>query len=266
MDQRTLDARIQRYYGEGFDEAARLTTGAVGRAELARVREIVTAQLAPGARVLDVGGGTGVHATWLAAAGHTVTLVDPVASHVETARTVGTFAAEVGDARALAAPDASYDAVLLAGPLYHLAPREERVRALRETARVLRPGGLVFAVGISRTIAALDAVLRRRFTGLPGPALVHLLETGEVLDEIRNPEGDFPGGHFHTGAELVDELGTAGFHDAWVTGLEGPASLALELCTPDDDVVEAALLLARRAERDRDAADVSSHLLGVAIR
>ncbi len=266
MDQRTLDARIQRYYGGGFDEAARLTTGAIGRAELARVRELVATRLEPGSRVLDVGGGAGVHASWLAAAGHAVTLVDPVPSHVEAARTVGTFTAEVGDARALTVAEGSFDAVLLAGPLYHLVTSEDRLLALREAARVLRPGGRVFAVAISRTIAALDAVLRRRFTGLPAQALVRLLETGDVADEIRNPEGEFPGGHFHTADELAEELAAAGFRDPWVTGIEGPGSIALELSRPRDDAVEAALLLARQAEGDREAADVSSHLLGVATR
>ena len=221
MDQRTLDARLQRYYGRDFDEAARLTARPVGRAELARVRELVGTRLEPGSRVLDVGGGAGVHATWLAAAGHVVTLVDPVPSQVATARTVGTFTAEVGDARALTAADGSFDAVLLAGPLYHLVTREDRLQALREAARVLRPGGRVFAAAISRTMGALDAVLRRRFTDLPAQALVRLLETGDVADEIRNPEPEFPGGHFHTADELADELAAAGFRDPG-DGRRGP--------------------------------------------
>lgn len=266
MDQQALDARIQAYYGRQFDESARLTRGAVGRVELVRLREVVEPLLPPASRVLDVGGASGVHATWLAAAGHEVTLVDPVASQVEAARAVGTFAAEVGDARALPAEDASHDAVLLAGPLYHLASRADRLLALREAARVLRPGGHVLAVGISRTIGALDAVLRRGFSDLPGAALVRLLETGEVTDEIRNPEPEFPCGHFHTAAELTEELTAAGFRNAWVTGLEGPASIALEMSPPHDDVVDAALVLARHAERDQEAADVSSHLLAVATR
>ena len=46
-----------------------------------------------------------------------------------------------GDARALPFADASADALLLLGPLYHLQERADRLRALREAARVLRPGG-----------------------------------------------------------------------------------------------------------------------------
>jgi 2-polyprenyl-3-methyl-5-hydroxy-6-metoxy-1,4-benzoquinol methylase len=42
------------------------------------------------------------------------------------------------------------DAVLLLGPLYHLTDRAERVRALRECARIVRPNGPVFAAAISR--------------------------------------------------------------------------------------------------------------------
>jgi len=44
----------------------------------------------------------------------------------------------------------SVDAVLLLSPLYHPARRADRVRALAEAARVVRPGGPVFAAAISR--------------------------------------------------------------------------------------------------------------------
>jgi ubiquinone/menaquinone biosynthesis C-methylase UbiE len=100
---------------------------------------------APPARVVDVGGGSGVHAEWLAADGHVVELVDPVPLHVEQASRVPGVTARHGDARDLPMPGASADAVLLLGPLYHLVEREDRVRALREAARVVRPGGVVAA-------------------------------------------------------------------------------------------------------------------------
>jgi SAM-dependent methyltransferase len=43
--------------------------------------------------------------------------------------------------RDLDLPDASVDAVLLLGPLYHLTDRAERVRALRQCARIVRTRG-----------------------------------------------------------------------------------------------------------------------------
>src|SRR4051794_31578663 len=73
----------------------------------------------PAARggVVDVGGGPGVHAEWLAADGHVVELVDPVPLHVEQASRVPGVTARHGDARDLPMPGASADAVLLLGPL-----------------------------------------------------------------------------------------------------------------------------------------------------
>lgn len=56
------------------DEAARLHTTATGTLELARTRELLRRYLPPApARVLDVGGGPGTYARWLAADGYTVT-------------------------------------------------------------------------------------------------------------------------------------------------------------------------------------------------
>ncbi len=61
-----------------------------------------------------------------------------------------TIDSAIGDARALDLPDASVDAVLLLGPIYHLPTPADRVAALVEAGRVVRPGGPIFAVAISR--------------------------------------------------------------------------------------------------------------------
>ena len=95
---------------------------------------------APPSRVLDVGGASGLYASWLSGRGYHVHLIDPVPLHREQATTDGRFSVAPGDARHLAEDDASYDAVLLLGPLYHLTERTDRVRTLAEARRVTRPG------------------------------------------------------------------------------------------------------------------------------
>ena len=100
---------------------------------------------------MDVGGGTGPYAFWLSDLGYEVHLVDAMPLHIEIARKKSEEArsplasVEVGDARSLQWQDATVDAVLLMGPLYHLTARADRLRALAEARRVLRPGGMVFA-------------------------------------------------------------------------------------------------------------------------
>lgn len=156
---RSEDGRLSRevleYYQQGR-EAGRLPE--VNQLEFVRTQAILTARLptAP-AVILDVGGGPGVYACWLATCGYEVHLMDPVPLHVAQALEASTRrpghpigSARVGDARRLAHVDQSTDVVLLLGPLYHLTDRADRLRALREAHRVLRPGGVLFAVGISR--------------------------------------------------------------------------------------------------------------------
>src|SRR5260221_10411080 len=121
---------IQRFYQAGL-EGGRLLEGS-GVIELARTQDVLARCLpAPPARVLDVGGGTGVYARWLAGRGYEVHLVDPVPRHVEEARAhpgPPLAGARVGDARRLEEADASADAVALLGPLYHLTRRDDRIR------------------------------------------------------------------------------------------------------------------------------------------
>src|SRR5262249_49876920 len=79
--------------------------------------------------------------------GYAVHLSDVVPLHVEQAREASARQPDhplagtaVGDARRLAHPDGSADAVLLLGPLYHLTERADRLAAWREARRGRRPG------------------------------------------------------------------------------------------------------------------------------
>ncbi|MGW0807792.1 class I SAM-dependent methyltransferase [Nonomuraea sp. NPDC002799] len=69
--------------------------------------------------------------------GYDVELLDPVPLHVRRAAELTGVTARLGDARRLPVPDASVDAVLLLGPLYHLAevPREFADAGLPEAAQ-----------------------------------------------------------------------------------------------------------------------------------
>ena len=124
----------------------------------ARTRELLQRYLPPApAVVLDVGGATGVYSFWLANVGYRVHLVDIVPRHIEQALQeslqpgVAQLASiKVGDARQLDFADGFADAVMMHGPLYHLPDRADRLRALAEARRVLRPGGLLCAFAITR--------------------------------------------------------------------------------------------------------------------
>ena len=104
-----------------------------------------------GSTILDIGGGPGHYSIYYARRGHPVTLLDLSGENVrfakKKARQYGVkLTALQGDALDLSRfPDAAFDVVFLMGPLYHLMNEESRRQALREAARVLKPGGYLFS-------------------------------------------------------------------------------------------------------------------------
>ena len=146
-DDSSIAPQIEEHY-EGYDESGRLDKPR-GAVEFLRTMEIVGRFLPPPpARLLDVGGGPGRYALEFQNAGYDVELVDVLEAHVAQAKVAGVKLAAVGDARNLRQADASADAVLLLGPLYHLTERRDRVRAWTEAARVVRPDGVVIGAAI----------------------------------------------------------------------------------------------------------------------
>jgi SAM-dependent methyltransferase len=258
VDQSDIDARIQVYYGDLFDEDARLTTRSPqGPLEFQRTQEVIRLN-APVGRLLDIGGGTGVHSRALLAAGYDVELIEPVQRHVEAARDAG-IDAQLGDARDLPVGDASFGAALLLGPLYHLASAADRQQALSEAARVLRPGGMLFAAGLSRHVAFAGLSLGQTIPEQIPDDWSALFVDGAPSRRLR-----FPAGHYHTADELQDEVSKAGFEVLDVIGVEGPAGPLLE-AIPDasQDLSDAALEVARAASSVPGIREQSAHLLAI---
>src|SRR5437867_3573009 len=154
-----LSPEIRAYY-EKFPEEDRLQTGPF-QLEFERTRELLAERLPkPRATILDVGGGAGTYALWLAELGYEVHLIDPAPRLVALAQLRSDAASQplqscsVGDARELKWGDNSVDAILELGPLYHLIHQQDRLQALKEAFRVLVPDGHVFVAGISRFASA----------------------------------------------------------------------------------------------------------------
>ena len=267
-----LPPEIDSHYAAGL-EADRLAQGS-GRLELARTQEVLWRFLPPPpAVVIDVGGGPGRYACWLAGLGYEVHLYDPVPLHVAQAEEASRAQAAhpiasctIGDARALGRPDDSTDAVLLLGPLYHLTERADRLTALREARRVLRPGGTLVAAAISRFASALDG-LRGGYLDDPAFAAIALRDLAD--GQHRNPTGHpayFTTAFFHRPDELRQEVTDAGLTSVQLLAVEGPAWLLQDFDAHWDDPGRRERLLdvVRRVEADPSLLGASAHLLAIA--
>lgn len=242
-------AAIIAYYNK-HDESKRLQSD-IGPFELARTQELIARFLPPApATVLDVGGATGVYSFWLAGLGHDVHLVDIVPRHIEqasaTARQPDTpqlTSLCVGDARSLNFPDEVADAIMLHGPLYHITAREERLRAITEAKRVLRPGGILLSFGITR-YAGLIFGLTRGYVFDPA---YHAMIRNEVRTGRREKPPawvfTFPHAYFHHPDELQTELVDAGLHHDRTLGILGPAWLVPDLEASWQDETQREVLL-----------------------
>ena len=259
-----INAAVTAYYDRG-GELDRLS-GGNGRLEFRRTQDVLRRLVPPApARVLDVGGGAGAHARWLAGDGHRVRLVDPIPLHVEHASGIPGVDAVLGDARRLNEPDDAYAVTLLLGPLYHLPERRDRIAVLREAARVTAPGGIVVAATISRWAGLYDTLVRGRFTD---PEVRRVVES-EVATGVHEPfdQDLFTSAYFHRPDEIVDEFAEAGLPGTDRYALEGGAWLFADRdgWLDGDDRTTLLLDALRGTEREPALFGISSHLLTAAV-
>ncbi len=263
-----LSPEILDYYRHG-GEHLRLSAG-TGRLEFLRTWDVLTRVLPPApARVVDVGGATGVYARPLAEAGYAVQVIDPVPEHVAAAGALPGVTAVLGDARELPEPDASADAVLLLGPLYHLPERADRVAAWREAARTVRPGGVVAGAAISRFASLFDGVVKGYHAE---PEFVSIVER-TLGDGVHRNVGAqprwFTSAYFHRPEEPAVEAAEAGLAGARTVAVEGPVWMTGTRLTEflaDARLAGIMLDMLRRVEAEPSLLGASGHLLTIAHR
>jgi ubiquinone/menaquinone biosynthesis C-methylase UbiE len=246
-----------------------------GELERLRTQAIVARHLPPApAVIVDVGGAAGVYAFPLAKQGYRVHLIDPVDLHLEQASSYalasGITLASItqGDARHLDMPSASADAVLLLGPLYHLVENADRLQALREARRILKPKGVLFAAAVCRFASLIDGLARGFFRDAEFRKIVAAdLASGQH----RNPTNHlayFTTAYFHRPEDLAAEFRDAGFGDVQIFAIEGPAwSVAMFREVWSDAVQRQDLMeFLRLIEHEPSVTGASAHLMAVAHR
>jgi SAM-dependent methyltransferase len=265
----SLKREIRRYY-ETSQEAERLNTPFC-RWEKTRTLDLLARFLPPPpALILDVGGAAGAYAFPLAEMGYVVDLVDPVPLHIEQAKQLAatvkpsprTF--QVADARELPCDDGVVDAVLLFGPLYHLTDSEDRLRAICEARRVLRAGGILLAVAISRFASALDGIARGL---IRDPDFVQIVERDLMNGQHRNETGNpdyFTSAYFHHPDEFKMELIKGGFPTPRLCAIEGPLWSVPELAGAEQQ--ERFMAITRALENEATLIGASAHIMGIATK
>lgn len=96
-------------------------------------------------KILDVGAGTGRYSVQLAGEGYDVTAVELVKYNLGILKSKkSSVKAYQGNALNLSRFEADqFDMVLVFGPMYHLYTKEDKVKALKEAKRVVKPDGII---------------------------------------------------------------------------------------------------------------------------
>jgi ubiquinone/menaquinone biosynthesis C-methylase UbiE len=268
-----IPKEIEAHYLQG-GESERLSNE-WGELERLRTQAILARHLPPPPAVIfDLGGAAGAYAFPLARQGYEVHLIDPVELHLEQARShakaSGVTLASIaqGAARRLDFPASSADAVLLLGPLYHLTERPDRLQALLEARRVLRPRGVLFAVSISRFASLIDGLSRGFFHDAEFREIVEADLTHGLHRNPTNHAEYFTTAYFHRPEEFAAEVRGAGFSDIQTLAIEGPAWSAALFRDAWNDAAQRQKLLEFLAliEGEPSIQGASAHVMAVAFR
>ncbi len=171
---------------------------------------------------------------------------------------------QVGDARAIPCDNGAADAVLFFGPLYHLTDYNERLKAIREARRVLRSGGVLLAVAISRFASALDGIARGL---IRDPVFVRIMEQDLKTGQHRNDTGNlnyFTTAFLHHPDELKRELIEGGFPNAKLCAIEGPLWTPPESASAEQR--EQLIATVRALENEVTLMGASAHIMGIATK
>ena len=205
-----ISKELEDFYNKASEET-RLEKG-MGIFEFERIKELIQLHISKSESIIiDIGGGTGKYAEWLAKDGHQVHLVEPVLKHIKLAekrakKLKNPFSVAIGEAKKLPYKNDTADLVILHGPLYHLQKREDRVTAILEAKRVLKKGGIILGFAINYTASTLVGLMN----GMIHANSFFDMCKQELTTGIHNAPKDFPfllaDAYYHKPQHLKEEF------------------------------------------------------------
>lgn len=210
---------------EGYAEWAPTYDGPNAMIEMEQsvVHSLLAPSLRPGAVVLDAACGTGRHAAWLEAQGCRTLGIDLTATMLDRASSVARRTRLVqADLRALPLATGCVDASVCALALCHMPHLKP---ALRELARVLRPGGrLVVSDPHGRSeytggqgFYGIGGITRPRFVRnyyrQASEWIAAFADSGFTIESCHEPRVDAVTAAAHPAADYFPEAVMAAFHD-----------------------------------------------------
>lgn len=140
--------KIKAFYNK-YDEEGRLLSKS-HLPEYLNTMRYIEKYLVAGAKILEIGAGTGRYSVALADMGYTVDAVELVPHNIKIMKRkvkphhrINIFEGNACDLSFLESD--YYDIVLLLGPMYHLFDDADRHRALSEAIRTAKKGAVIFA-------------------------------------------------------------------------------------------------------------------------
>ena len=166
-------------------------------------------------KILDIGAGTGRYSVPLADEGYDVSAVELVKHNLGLLKAKNsTVKAYQGNALKLKRfSDGEFDMALLFGPMYHLFSHEDKLKALMEAKRVVRPGGIILVAYLMNEYSVITYAFKEH----------HIME---CLDEGRLTED------YHTVSSEKDLYDYMRTED--IAQLNGEAGITrIQIISPD---------------------------------
>ncbi len=189
---------IKNYYNH-YDEDGRLLKKN-RRPEYLLTMEYIEKYLFDGAKILEIGAGTGRYSVTFADKGYDVTAVELVPHNIEIMKKKVKAEHNIkiieGNAVDLSfLEDETFDIVLLLGPMYHLFTDDDKHAALSEAIRVAKTGGVIYAAYCNNDTCMYKMFYERRILGLLERGMItedyHAISSpNEIFELYRKPEID----------------------------------------------------------------------------
>lgn len=144
---------VNSFYNQ-IDEDVRLDRSRQGQMEYITTMEYIHRYAKSGAKILEIGAGTGRYSIALAKEGYEVSAVELVENNLEVLKknssSLENIQAFQGDALDLSRfEDGQFDVTLVFGPMYHLYDKTDVHKALDEAIRVTKEDGIILVAFLS---------------------------------------------------------------------------------------------------------------------